>query len=94
VTIPDGFTIVVGGLSLKNARDNVNKIPILGDIPILKYLFSSIASSHNDTTLFVFIRPVILHDEKFEDLRYYSDRKLDLMELPGDYPRSEPIPLH
>ena len=57
-------------------------------------VISSITSSHTDTTLFVFIRPVILHDEKFEDLRYYSDRKMNLMELPGDYPKSEPIPLH
>jgi hypothetical protein len=27
-------------------------------------------------------------------LKYYSDRKIDLMELPGDFPKSEPIPLH
>jgi general secretion pathway protein D len=94
VTIPDGFTIVVGGLSLKNARDNINKIPLLGDIPIIKYLFRAQANSSSDTTLFVFIRPVILRDEKFEDLKYYSDRKMQRMGVPGDYPDSQPIPLH
>jgi len=94
VTIPDGYTIVVGGLSIKDKRDTGNYIPILGDIPYLKYLFGSTNNTKRDTTLFVFIRPVILRQEKFEDLKYYSDRKTNLMELPGDYPRSEPIPLH
>jgi len=94
VTIPDGFTIVVGGLSLKDVRHDVRKIPLLGDIPIIKYAFSAINDTSSDTTLFVFIRPVILHDENFADLKYYSDRKMELMELPGDYPKSDPIPLH
>ncbi|HSU66060.1 MAG TPA: secretin N-terminal domain-containing protein, partial [Tepidisphaeraceae bacterium] len=45
VTIPDGYTIVVGGLTTKNFAASTQTIPIIGDIPILKYLFGN----HNQT---------------------------------------------
>jgi type II secretory pathway component GspD/PulD (secretin) len=93
VTIPDGYTIVVGGLSTKNFRAVVDSVPILGDIPVLKYLFGSRTRTLNDTTLFVFIRPLILRDDKFEDLKYLSGRAAETAELPGDFPASEPIPM-
>ncbi|MDB5290913.1 MAG: ral secretion pathway protein GspD [Phycisphaerales bacterium] len=93
VTIPDGYTIVVGGLSLKSLQTAVNSVPVLGDIPILKYLFSSRSRTKSDTTLFVFIRPVILRDDKFEDLKYLSGKSMEAAGLPGDFPSSDPIPL-
>jgi type II secretory pathway component GspD/PulD (secretin) len=94
VTIPDGYTIVVGGLAVKNARNAADTLPIIGDIPIIGWLLpGSRSASNEDTTLFVFIRPVILRDDKFEDLKYLSDRKLREASLPPDFPQSEPIPL-
>ena len=47
-----------------------------------------------DTTLFVFIKPVILRDDKFQDLRYLSDREVKRAEIPENYPQSRPIPIH
>jgi general secretion pathway protein D len=91
VTIPDGYTIVVGGLTTKNLTTNVNTIPILGQIPILKYLFGTRSKNMEDTTLFVFIRPVILRDDQFEDLRYLSARQMEAAGLPSDFPSSAPI---
>lgn len=93
VTIPDGYTIVVGGLTTKDYTAAVRTIPILGDIPILKYLFGTRTSNNSDSTLFVFIRPLILRDDKFEDLKYLSARHLAVAGLPGDYPISEPVPM-
>jgi type II secretory pathway component GspD/PulD (secretin) len=93
VTIPDGYTIVVGGLTTKNLRTTVQSIPILGDIPIVKYFFGTRTRTNTDSTLFVFIKPVILRDDRFEDLKYISEGKAADMGLPGNYPTSEPLPM-
>jgi general secretion pathway protein D len=93
VTIPDGYTIVVGGLANKNLRKAADVIPILGDIPVLEWVFGAHSSNKRDTTLFVFIRPIILRNDKFEDLKYLSSKRVEQMNLAGDFPSSEPIPL-
>jgi general secretion pathway protein D len=93
VTIPDGYTIVVGGLTQKNYTSVLNSFPIIDQIPVVNLLFGSRSVQHQDTTLFVFIRPVILRDDKFDDLKYLSDRKVRQVGLPGPYPSSEPIPI-
>jgi type II secretory pathway component GspD/PulD (secretin) len=93
VTIPDGNTIVVGGLGLKEERETVSALPLLGQIPVLKYLFSSRSTGHKETTLFVFIRPVILRDDKFRDLKYYSGRQVEAGGMKGDLPISQPLPV-
>jgi general secretion pathway protein D len=93
VTIPDGYTIVVGGLTTKNFNTSVNSIPILGDIPFLRLLFGSRTRNTADSTLFVFIRPVILRDDKFEDLKYISGKSTKAAGLGGDVPVSRPIPM-
>ncbi|MCX5647507.1 MAG: hypothetical protein NTX40_00175 [Planctomycetota bacterium] len=91
VTVPSGHAIIVGGLKRRDTSETVSKIPLLGDIPGLEYLFSSRTQSDAETTFFVFIRPVILRDDRFEDLKYLSERDLRLAELPAEYPASEPM---
>lgn len=91
VTIPDGSTIIVGGLNSRNLLETLHSVPLLGRIPILKYLFSSRTTTNRNTTLFVFIRPVILRDDQFEDLKFLSGRDLGAAETEGDFPASEPL---
>ena len=91
VTIPDNHTIIVGGLNRTDFSEAVSRVPLLGEIPGLEYLFSSRTISDSSTTFFVFIRPVILRDDKFRDLKYFSQRDAELAMIPGDYPVSEPI---
>jgi general secretion pathway protein D len=91
VTIPDGSTIIVGGLNTKNFIETIDRVPLLGRIPILEFLFSNRTMSDATTTLFVFIRPVILRDDKFEDLKFLSDRDTNAAEIAGDFPKSEPL---
>ena len=90
VTIPDGYTIVVGGLTVRDSTYAKDAIPLLGEIPILEYFFSSRSDKNRDATLFVFIRPVILRDDKFRDLRFISMQKLDEADTPSTFPPSEP----
>jgi len=91
VTIPDGSTIIVGGLNRQNFNRSVDSMPFLGDIPVLGYLFSNRSNMDSTTTLFVFIRPVILRDDKFADLKFLSETDVKAAELPGDFPASEPL---
>lgn len=93
VTIPDGYTIIVGGLTTKSTGESVNGLPILSQLPLVGWLFGNRNKTAHDQTLFVFIRPVILRDDKFEDLKYLSDRKTHVADIPGDFPLSHPIPM-
>lgn len=91
VTIPDGHTIVVGGLKRTDFNETITRVPFLGDIPLVEYLFSSRTRNQAESTLFVFIRPVILRDDRFRDLKFLSERDLFTAEMPSNYPKSEPM---
>lgn len=91
VTIPDGHTIIVGGLTRTSHSTNRDTLPILEHIPVIKELIGSRSRSWSQTTLFVFLRPVILRDDKFRDLKYYSERDTKASRTPGTYPFSEPL---
>jgi len=91
VTIPDGHAIIVGGLTRKDFAYSATRLPYIGKIPLLGELISSTTRNESQSTLFVFIRPVILRDDKFADLKFISQRDLTRAELPGHYPSSEPL---
>lgn len=91
VTIPDGYTVIVGGLKRQDFSDSYSGVPFLGRVPVLKYLVGSASKTNSDSTLFVFIRPIILRDDQFTDLKYLSDKDLELAELPPNFPGSEPL---
>ena len=61
--IRDGEILVLGGLISDEESELVQKTPLLGDIPILGYLFRSKGKLKQKTNLMVFIHPVILKDE-------------------------------
>lgn len=60
VTVADREIIALGGLLDDNERRTIQKIPLLGDIPILGELFKSRGRERVKTNLMVFIRPTIL----------------------------------
>jgi general secretion pathway protein D len=91
VTIPDGSTIIIGGLDASNFSETTNTIPILGEIPVIKWFFGTTNKNRDDSTLFVFIRPVILRDDRFQDLKYLSERDTKLAGISPDDPTSEPL---
>lgn len=91
VTIPNGQTIIVGGLSRTDLSFSKQAVPAVGEVPFLEYLFSNRSENNTSTTLFAFIRPVILRDDQFAHLRFLSDRDMKEAGLSADLPTNEPI---
>ncbi len=62
IRVKDGETIVIGGLIQKNESLTQRKVPLLGDIPILGYLFSRTDKKVDEVETVVFITPHILKE--------------------------------
>jgi len=62
VVVNDGETVVLGGVYETELRDVINKVPVLGDIPGLGYLFRSRNNVNNNAELLIFVTPKILRD--------------------------------
>jgi len=62
VSAKDGQTIILGGMIRSQISSTVNKVPLLGDIPILGNLFRSTNTDHQKTELLVFLTPRVVRD--------------------------------
>ncbi|WP_371134210.1 type II secretion system secretin GspD [Polaromonas sp.] len=77
VLVDDGAIVVLGGLLQDEYSGNQEKIPVLGDIPIVGTLFKSETRSRKKTNLMVFLRPVVVRDASSTDT--LSMDRYDLM---------------
>lgn len=75
VSVESGQILVLGGVLDDNLTESQNKIPLLGDIPLLGNLFKYRSVTRTKRNLMMFIRPAIL--TKKEDIDYYTRRKYD-----------------
>jgi len=91
VSVPDGHTVIIGGLKTGDSSQSVSKIPGFGDIPILGILGRSQNNSQDHSTFYVFVRPTILRAGRFEDLRYLSEKPRHKIGLPSDAPALGPL---
>ena len=73
VLVDDGETIVLGGLIDDDVQETINKVPVLGNIPLLGRVFTSTSTTRTKRNLMVFLRPTIVRDS--EDVRSISNRK-------------------
>ncbi|HSB26039.1 MAG TPA: type IV pilus secretin PilQ [Burkholderiaceae bacterium] len=62
VLVENGGTVVIGGIFTQNEREDVNKVPLLGDVPVLGYLFKNTVRNTGKTELLVFLTPKIITD--------------------------------
>jgi type II secretory pathway component GspD/PulD (secretin) len=62
VRVTDGETAVIGGLLVKNRIEVVRKVPLLGSIPILGYLFRHTSTQNQDSEISVLITPRLWSD--------------------------------
>jgi type IV pilus assembly protein PilQ len=62
VMVENGGTVVLGGIYQQAETNNVTKVPLLGDLPVVGNLFKSTARSSTKTELLVFITPKIVAD--------------------------------
>jgi type IV pilus assembly protein PilQ len=62
VLVNDGQTVVLGGILETEQRDAEAKVPLLGDVPVLGYLFKSRTRTDNKDELLIFVTPRILRE--------------------------------
>lgn len=75
VNVPDGATMVVGGIITDNKGKTRESVPFLGDIPVLGALFRNDSDTQSRTTLYFFVTPHIMRDADFADLAEISYRR-------------------
>lgn len=91
VAIPNGHTVVVGGLTTKSFLRSYDGIPWLERIPLLRSIAGNQLEDSDESRIFVFIKPTILRDDKFRDLQYISEIDRRKACLPNDAPSSRPL---
>jgi len=77
VVIKDGQTVVIGGLINETGNKTNYKVPILGDIPIIGYLFRSKTESLDKKNLYIFLTPHIVENPE-EAQELYENKKSNI----------------
>jgi len=62
VLVENGGTVVIGGVFTQDSGDTTVKVPLLGDIPLLGWLFKNDTKTNNKSELLIFITPKIMQD--------------------------------
>lgn len=86
VRVPDGYSVVIGGLQSETLGESASQLPLAGDLPLVGWLFGNRSQSRSRVRLYAFIKPTILRQERFEDLKYLSERELKAAEVHNDLP--------
>ncbi len=80
VTVPDGSTIILGGLVKLNQNKGGRKVPILGDLPLVGGLFRGISNEDRQSKLYIFVKAEVIRPElsagrhAMEELERLSER--------------------
>lgn len=92
VEVPDSHTVILGGLVIENEADSVTEIPLLGRIPVVGMFFQSSDRARTKSRVYAFIRPTILRDDQFRDLKMLSEVDAKDASLgESDYPQDDPL---
>ena len=85
LTVEDGATVVIGGLTRDEQAETIHEVPLLGDIPILGALFRRKEDTKLERNLLIFITPHVLETaEEIEAIRQKKDlRQEELREREG-----------
>lgn len=84
-TVPDGSTIILGGMLKLNQSKGGSKVPILGDLPLVGGIFRSIDTSDVQSMLYIFVRAEIIRPSEaladgYEDLQRISSQNREAFE--------------
>jgi type IV pilus assembly protein PilQ len=69
VLVRDGETVVIGGIFQTEARESISKVPVLGDIPYVGWMFRNTDVEDTKRELLIFLTPKILNDGLIVDRR-------------------------
>ena len=77
VVTPDGHTVIIGGLMQNEKSDNVSKVPLLGDIPGLGFLFRRTVKTSAKTELMIFLTPhIVLNPTRMDEVTEHGKANL------------------
>lgn len=62
VLVENGGTVVIGGIYEQTQQTNVSKVPVLGDLPYVGFLFKNTSRADNKTELLIFVTPRVVKD--------------------------------
>jgi general secretion pathway protein D len=81
VVVKDSQTVVIGGLMQESDEETVQKVPVLGDIPIIGLIFKHKSISKSKTNLLVFLTPHIVKDSsQLAKITHEKHRKFAMKE--------------
>jgi general secretion pathway protein D len=78
--VKDNETIVIGGLVGDSTEDDVYRVPMLGDIPYLGWLFRTHSTTREKTNMYVFLTPHIVRTKQDAD-KIYQEKRGDMGEI-------------
>jgi type II secretory pathway component GspD/PulD (secretin) len=105
VTVPDGRTIILGGMVKLNQSKGGTKVPLIGDVPIIGGLFRSTGNEDRESKLYIFVKANILRPNEavagLPELEKISDRNRmafedfeEQFQQHEDWPGIKPKPMH
>ncbi|MGH0029912.1 MAG: type II secretion system protein GspD [Myxococcota bacterium] len=80
LSVPDGTTIVIGGLVRSREFEQERRIPFFGDIPWLGNLFKFIGTEERRTELLIFLRPTVLDRPRAVQIVNERERRLETLD--------------
>lgn len=93
VTVTNEATIILSGLIREDTVKDVYKVPLLGDIPVLGFLFRSKSERKERTNLLIFVTPHIVTDrETAERMKAQLEQKTEIQSTALDLDPSAPVP--
>jgi general secretion pathway protein D len=83
--VNDGQTILMGGILFQNDEKLVQKIPLLGDIPVLGVLFSHTGTTLSNSELLVFVTPYVVDERALSGMPVKSEQqRREAIKGPGE----------
>lgn len=77
VVVGDGQTLIIGGMIKDKTTKGASKVPLLGDIPFLGYLFKSTKDTQDKTELLIFVSPKIITPDEIMHMSRQKQALLD-----------------
>jgi len=62
VLVENGGTVVIGGIYTQDEQEDVSKVPLLGDLPLVGVLFRNKTRTSTKTELLIFLTPKVVND--------------------------------
>jgi len=90
-TIPDGYTVALGGLETNSQTQGSSRVPLFGGLPLVGWLFRSESKTISHSRFYVFIRASILRGADFQHLKFISDVDMHHANVDPHWPEVEAV---